>query len=855
MNAETLIGTVLGTCTLQKLIGQGGMGAVFLAQQSRPRRQVAVKVLSPVMALVPAQKAAFLERFRRETDATAALEHPHIMPVHEYGEQNGMAYLVMPYISGGTLGDELEREQQLSLSTVVNYLDQMATALQFAHERGIIHRDIKPANILMTQEKRLLLCDFGLVKIITDGQTPQTRLTRTGAPLGTPEYMAPEQVIGHNVDARADIYSLGVILYHMIAGVTPFRGEMPMQVAVQHLQVPPPSLRQFRTDLPMVADQVVMRALAKRPDDRYAHALDLASAFRIALSSTGIPLDEGMNSLLIANVNPSAHTFTPRGLFDPSWQTTMTANVGNAARIPDSTQKKELVPVAQQPTSIPPRVQHAPGASMLPPVSQDNSDPGTTATAAHNIVAKTSMTLPSFTGLVSPSATHTPPKRPEQIEIVTRNTPVPAVRLGGVRTKLFRPTSNAGITPKLESDAVSVSPDNEQRAASETLHSAQQSTTRQLGDSMADYLIQAQGSTQTLEDSQAGYPLSPVTRQLGDSQAGYSLSPVTRQLEDAQADYPLQGAPTTLRVTQSMKIVQMPVAGQPGRYVTGLLPTLPKTPQPTIVEEPDVLGKGKEFVTKNRKMVAAISIALLVILSSSMFWFIRSHAQQAQITHPIHVTATPNLMATTTAAANATAEANTIFIDSLNQNTHNWPISLNTTGSKEFAFIDGAYHVTAIDSRASAITLLTPDELLPNSFVYTLSMKEVKGNDTSVNNQFGMILRFTSRQKNGRPVTTFYAFEVVNANAGEYQFWKYDDSVSSVTPWTKIWSAPYHGEYHFAHGMNTFRVSMSGSQFKFTVNGKMVGQTRENSLTNGQIGMLVNLRGTEVAFSNLILTY
>src|SRR5437588_8919309 len=270
MNAETLIGTVLGTCTLQKLVGQGGMGAVFLAQQSRPRRQVAVKVLLPMTPLSPHQLAAFLERFRRETDAAASLEHPNIMPVHEYGERDGLAYLVMPYISGGTLRDVMEREGPLSLDKAVYYLDQVAAALDFAHAQGVIHRDIKPANILLTPEGRLLLTDFGLVKVIADGQAAQTRLTGEGAPVGTPDYMSPEQVMGDEVDGRCDLYSLGVIRYQMVTGTTPFQGETPMQIAAQQLHMQPASPRLLRPELPVVAEQVMLRMMAKRPVDRFS---------------------------------------------------------------------------------------------------------------------------------------------------------------------------------------------------------------------------------------------------------------------------------------------------------------------------------------------------------------------------------------------------------------------------------------------------------------------------------------------------------------------------------------------------------------------------------------------------------
>ena len=288
MKAEALVGTVLGTCTLQQLIGQGGMGAVYLAQQSRPRRQVAVKVLLPSTTLKPQHLAAFLERFRRETDAAASLEHPNIMPVYEYGERDGLAYLVMPYISGGTLRDVMEREGTLAFPKIVNYLEQMGAALDFAHARGVIHRDIKPANILITPEGRLLLTDFGLVKILSDGQGAQARLTGAGAPVGTPDYMSPEQVMGTEVDGRADQYSLGIILYQMITGTTPFQGETPMQIAAQQLHTQPTPPRTFRPELPEAAEQVLLKSMAKRPGDRYTNALEFATAFRMALQGPGV---------------------------------------------------------------------------------------------------------------------------------------------------------------------------------------------------------------------------------------------------------------------------------------------------------------------------------------------------------------------------------------------------------------------------------------------------------------------------------------------------------------------------------------------------------------------------------------
>ena len=284
---ESFIGRTLGTCTIERVLGRGGMGVVFLAQQSRPHRQVAVKVLLLSLMPDPSRRARFLQRFRREADAVAALEHPNILPVYEYGEQPDLAYLVMPYVNGGTLRDRVERKGALPLDEAAGFLSKAAVALDYAHHHGVIHRDVKPQNMLLYPDKRLMLSDFGIAKVAQaaaeeDGQ-PSPQLTTLGHVVGTPDYIAPEQAMGHEVDARADIYSLGLVLFYMVTGRVPFIATQPMTVAAKHVSEPPPPPRQFRPDLPPAAEAVMLKALAKSPDERYRTAGELARAFRAAL--------------------------------------------------------------------------------------------------------------------------------------------------------------------------------------------------------------------------------------------------------------------------------------------------------------------------------------------------------------------------------------------------------------------------------------------------------------------------------------------------------------------------------------------------------------------------------------------
>jgi serine/threonine protein kinase len=829
MNAEALIGTVLGTCTLQEVIGQGGMGAVYLAQQARPSRQVAVKVLMPMTSVTSNQLAAFLERFRRETDAAASLEHPNIVPVHEYGEQDGLAYLVMPYVAGGTLRDEMERERQLPLSKVVNYLEQLSSALDFAHERGVIHRDIKPANILLTPTGRLLLTDFGLVKIVAAEQAPRVHLTGIGMPMGTPDYMAPEQVTGDNVDGRADLYALGVVLYQMLTGTTPFQGETPMQIAARHLQSPPPSPRILRPELPVAAEQVILRALAKRPADRYNHAQDLANAFRIALESSGLPLGYSQVGLFSTEGSPATRSFKPRprGLFDPAWQ---------AGR--KETGKETSFSSGVSPGGIP----------TTPPIGDINIE-ATRASADSAPAPATQQPVRSSMGLrtslrrLSDGTGTMPAPAAEPVSNGTGITPLPA---------------SAPSPPVQAANPATPTPDMPQPTMATEM-------SPMIAADMAPFLAASSpGMAQPASPDGNGN----VTRVLPADNITRTLSVPNSKL-GTNSD---GGSSNTMKLTAAFKVVQVPVAGQPGRYMTGLLPVTPETKAADSLSKDDngdeklipnqpiqAYWKRVENLSKPTKIIAVL-VAVILILSTSMLWLAHSHSSQMARQPSKRTNATPNVPATTAAQETATADANIILADPLNQNIHNWLIS--TSGTRIYIFKDGAYHITDNDSSQSAPALLQdmPPSILHIPLSYSLTMEEIKGNDSSVNNSFGLIFRFTSAKKGGKVVTTFYTFEVTNTKGGEYQFWKYDDQYgsSTVTPWTKIWHQNFGKEYHVGHGsgsINTFKVFMNGSSFTFYVNGKQVGSARENSISSGQVGMLVNLKGTEVAFTNFLLAY
>lgn len=292
-NQPSLIGRTLGQYKIVEKIGAGGMATVYKAYQPGLDRHVAIKVLPAQHALTP----GFKERFIREAQMVAKLHHPNIMPVYDVGLAGDLSYFVMQYVPGRTLRDL--QGQPMNLPLVSTYLDQIAAALDHAHDRGVLHRDIKPDNILLDGDW-LFLADFGLAKITAGGQT----LTGTGVIIGTPMYVSPEQVKGEPVDHRADIYSLGVVLYEMVTGRVPYRSESSIGTMFQHVHEPLPSPRLHNPALPIGVEQVLIKALAKEPAERFFRAGDLARAFREEIAS-----HDATPTMIISSLTPPARLF------------------------------------------------------------------------------------------------------------------------------------------------------------------------------------------------------------------------------------------------------------------------------------------------------------------------------------------------------------------------------------------------------------------------------------------------------------------------------------------------------------------------------------------------------------------
>ncbi len=277
VDSDPLIGTLLGQYRIESVLGKGGMATVYRGIQVAVNRVVAIKVLPGSFM----HDETFMTRFRQEAEVAAQLEHIRILPIYDYGEQDGIPYIVMRYIYGGTLRD-LTQQGPLTPDTTLHIVSQVAEALDYAHSRRVIHRDLKPSNIMLDMEANVYLTDFGTAKL----RDRSAQLTGSGI-VGTPAYMAPEQSMPGRLTPAVDIYALGVTLFEMITGHVPYAADTPIVQILMHIQHPVPSLLEYNPTVHPQVDEILKRAMAKRPEDRYSKATELTDALSNAIATTG----------------------------------------------------------------------------------------------------------------------------------------------------------------------------------------------------------------------------------------------------------------------------------------------------------------------------------------------------------------------------------------------------------------------------------------------------------------------------------------------------------------------------------------------------------------------------------------
>ena len=264
-----MIGTSIGSYRINAELGEGGMGVVYRATETLLDREVALKALHPQIT----RDEGRLERFKAEAKALARLHHPNIATLFNFFEQNGVYYMVMEFVDGQTLEDVVQQRGALPLRPALEIFNSGLRGFAHAHERGVIHRDIKPSNLMLTREGEVKITDFGIARVAGGG-----KLTQTGKLIGTLEYMSPEQVQGHEQDARSDIYSLGILLFELVTGKMPWSATSDFDIMRAHLELPAPPARSLIAELPPALDETITRALAKKPGDRFQSVREMSAA-------------------------------------------------------------------------------------------------------------------------------------------------------------------------------------------------------------------------------------------------------------------------------------------------------------------------------------------------------------------------------------------------------------------------------------------------------------------------------------------------------------------------------------------------------------------------------------------------
>ncbi|MEE8361113.1 MAG: serine/threonine-protein kinase [Gemmatimonadales bacterium] len=281
---------------IEREIGAGGMATVYLAEDLKHGRQVALKVLRSELANTMGP-----ERFHREIAIAAKLQHPHIVPLHDSGEAAGFLYYVMPYVEGESLRQRLDREGELPIGDTIRILRDITDALAYAHKQGVVHRDIKPENVMLFG-RHSMVTDFGVAKAVSEA-TGRHKLTTAGIALGTPSYMAPEQAAADpHVDHRADIYAVGVVGYELLAGRTPFVKNSPQEILAAHVTEAVEPVTKFRSSVAAPLEELVMRALEKRPADRWQSADEMAERLELLATPKSVTIEWRPNSITFSGL-------------------------------------------------------------------------------------------------------------------------------------------------------------------------------------------------------------------------------------------------------------------------------------------------------------------------------------------------------------------------------------------------------------------------------------------------------------------------------------------------------------------------------------------------------------------------
>jgi serine/threonine protein kinase len=449
IRTEDLVGRTIAGYRLLEVLGRGGMSVVFLAQPlDKPQDRVAMKILVSRELSTPEELVSFQARFLREAQAAYQMHQEHILPVLAYGAADDIFYMVMPVITGGTLAERLASEHgHMPLEEIAGYLNQVASAIDYAHQHGVIHRDIKPSNVLIDEKGNAYLVDFGIVHLFDSGSfaidEAPTRLTTTGRMYGTPAYMAPERFKGEQAEPATDVYALGVMLYFLVTGQLPFKASSPLLIGMKHLNEIPPDPRSLRPDLPEPAEAAILKALAKEPADRFSSASALAAAF-----------GAGIKGQWAQELFPLAPVVPPNPVDPHAAEPTLASIVP----IPEGPAQSNPLVLGAAPAigaaplaDLPTRANPAPAPMVYPQTRSRKMLPWLLLAALALIVVSLVLLLPDLHALFAGSSTPTP--TPSAIPTSTHGVPTnpaitPTVTTGTTPSPSPAATSSSAPTPK-----------------------------------------------------------------------------------------------------------------------------------------------------------------------------------------------------------------------------------------------------------------------------------------------------------------------------------------------------------------------------------------------------------------------